>query len=211
MINESALARPLIVYIHGFCCSPASTKARLLVESLKTQPFLHQVWVPTLPFGPEQAIDLLWPRLQQESQQKPVYLIGSSLGGYYGTWLYQQLSQQYQKSKSVYEAKLVLINPAVRPYEMMADYLGEHNNYYTGEQYILTQEHVNQLKALQVSAITNPDNCLLLVQTGDETLDYRKAVDYYQASPTQIIPGGNHGFEGFAEYLPQIYKFFGLL
>ncbi|WP_163835503.1 YqiA/YcfP family alpha/beta fold hydrolase [Spartinivicinus ruber] len=209
MINENTVANPLILYIHGFCSSPVSTKAQILIKSLKSQSFSHECWVPALPHGPEQAIDLLWSRLQSESMQRSIYLIGSSLGGYYGTWLYQQLSQYQQDSH--HETKLVLVNPAVRPYEMMANYLGEHTNYYTSEQFILTEEHVEQLKALQVSAITNPDNCLLLVQTGDETLDYRKAVSYYHTCPSWVIPGGNHGFEGFVEYLPLIYKFFGLL
>lgn len=208
MSTKMPLECPLIVYIHGFCSAPTSTKAQLLVDSLKEQLFPHEVWVPALPHAPQQAIDLLWSRLQQDNLQRPVYLIGSSLGGYYGTWLYQQLSQQLECE---YKAKLVLINPAVRPYEMMKNYLGEHSNYYTGEQFILTEEHVTQLKALQVSAITNPDNCLLLVQTGDETLDYRKAVTYYQASPSCVVPGGNHGFEGFSDYLSLVYKFFGLL
>ena len=45
-------------------------------------------------------------------------------------------------------------------------------NLYTGERYELTAEHLRQLEALVVATV-HPERYLLLVETGDEVLDYR--------------------------------------
>ena len=90
-----------------------------------------------------------------------VCLIGSSLGGYYATWLAEQ-----------YDCRAVLINPAVRPYDFFEEYLGFNTNYYTAEQYELTMDHIEQLREIEVEQISNPDRYLMMLQTGDEVLDY---------------------------------------
>jgi predicted esterase YcpF (UPF0227 family) len=104
--------------------------------------------------------------------------------------------------------KAVLINPAVKPYELLLDYLGPNKNIYTGEEYVISEEHMAQLKALDVTRIDTPQDYLLLVQTDDETLDYRQATDKFWQSPSSIEYGGNHSFEGFESKLVMIKQFF---
>ena len=104
----------------------------------------------------------------------------------------------------------MLVNPVVRPHELFAGHLGEQQNIYTGERYQLTSRHVDELSSLVVAQVTQPQNFLVLLQTGDETLDWRAAgVMYADCSLLKQI-GGNHGFEYFEDCLPLIYRFAGL-
>ncbi|SSY80492.1 YqiA/YcfP family alpha/beta fold hydrolase [Alysiella crassa] len=55
--------------------------------------------------------------------------------------------------------------------------------------------------------IRQPENVLVLLETGDELLDYREAADYYRSCHVAITQGGDHRMTGFAEKLPQIFEF----
>ena len=125
-------------------------------------------------------------------------LIGSSLGGYYAAWLCEK-----------YALCAVLVNPAVRPYELLRGYLGPQKNLYTGAQYELTALHVEELQALEVETIT-PERYLLLTRTGDEVLDYRLGVEKYLGARQWVIPGGDHGFGDFENYLDAVLAFCGV-
>ncbi|MBU2706222.1 esterase [Zooshikella marina] len=198
----------LIIYIHGFLSAPTSKKAQLMKESLAQQCFKHQYIVPQLPCYPTQAAEYLWELLATKSVASDVYLIGSSLGGYYGIWLRERLIAEKTDIGCV---KLVAINPAIKPYELLCNYLGDNVNPYTEERFTLTEQHIAELKALKVSQLSHPEDCLLMVQTADDVLDYRQAVNYFQSSPQVIEPGGSHHFDHFEQHLEKIYDFFGVL
>jgi len=123
-------------------------------------------------------------------------LVGSSLGGYYATHLAER-----------YGTRAVLINPAVRPYEGLQPYLGAQLNPYTGERYELTRGHFDELKALEVERITRPSRYLLLVQTGDEVLDWREAVAFYAGAWQSVQGGGDHAFRDFEAQIPALLRF----
>jgi uncharacterized protein len=127
-----------------------------------------------------------------------VSLIGSSLGGYYATWLAEK-----------HGVRAVLVNPAVRPYELLAQYVGPQTNLYTGAHDVLTAGDIDALRALEVDRIT-PNRYLLMVQTGDEVLDYRAAVERYRGAEQQVIEGGDHGFSDFGEHLDAALAFCGV-
>lgn len=185
---------PACLYLHGFLSSPRSQKARQLMAYYQQNLNLDRLRVPALPFEPKQAVDLAEQELGWLMQQyEQVYLIGSSLGGYYATWL-----------SELYQIPAVLINPAVRPFVMFANYLGPNTHFYTGETHELTTTHVQQLEAINVDELQRPEHYLLLLQTADETLDYRQAGLFYQACPAWLEGGGNHSFVGFIERMPQI-------
>jgi hypothetical protein len=126
----------------------------------------------------------------------PLVFLGSSLGGYYATYLAQK-----------YAARAILINPAVRPYELLATMLGRQQNMYTQEVYQLTSEHMQQLIDLKVQNLTVAKQLLVLLQTDDEVLDYRLAAHAYLGAEVDIEQGGDHGYQNFDQRLPQILAF----
>lgn len=158
--------------------------------------------VPALSFDPAKAMDQLQEPIKKYRKQnslRPLCFIGSSLGGYYATWLAEK-----------YDSRVVLINPAVKPYELFEDYLGFNRNIYTGEEYTLTMDHINQLKKYDVDEITKPDRYLLMLQTGDDVLDYKLALEKYAAVPSIVEEGGSHEFTGFDRHLETVLAFCGI-
>jgi predicted esterase YcpF (UPF0227 family) len=155
---------------------------------------------PDLPHRPAQAIAALEDLVAGDAGE--CALLGSSLGGYYATWLAER-----HRARAM---RVVLVNPAVRPYKLLAQALGPQTNLYTGERYELTAEHLDELRALEVDAVT-PERYLLITRTGDEVLDYRDAVDKYWGCEQLVIEGGDHGFGDFERYLDRALAFCGVV
>ena len=120
-------------------------------------------------------------------------LVGSSLGGFYATVAAERLG-----------CRAALLNPAVHPHAHFTRYLGPQRNLYTGETFVLTPEHVEELRALDPAAISRPERYWLFVETGDEVLDYREAVAYYAGATHEVVRGGDHTLTCFPERIPDI-------
>ncbi|HHR6067335.1 TPA: esterase YqiA [Providencia alcalifaciens] len=188
-----------LLYIHGFNSSPLSEKANNLKQWLAEHyPQINMV-VPQLPNYPQEAANLL-DGILAEHQHEKVGLVGSSLGGYFLIYF----SERYQ-------IPAVLVNPAVRPFDLLNDYLGENTNPYTHETYLLEPKHMDELKALHLEKIQSPSLLWLLQQMGDEVLDYRQAVAYLSECKQTVEPDGDHAFVGFERYFPQIIRFLSLV
>src|SRR5262245_6583388 len=123
--------------------------------------------------------------------------VGSSLGGFYATWLVERRG-----------GRAVLINPAIDPHVGLRAYLGPQKNLHTGEPYELAEAHLQAWKDLYVPRVT-PSRYLLLVETGDEVLDYRRAVERYAGAEQVVIPGGDHSLQSFPQHLQRIVAFAG--
>ncbi|MFO1315883.1 MAG: YqiA/YcfP family alpha/beta fold hydrolase [Burkholderiales bacterium] len=190
-----------IVYLHGFRSSPASIKAARLSECVAalpapTRPRLH---VPALTDRPAVAVAGVAAWVDAHAAHDALTFVGSSLGGYYATYLAER-----------YGARGVLINPTTRPYQDLEPSCGVQTNLYTGEAFEVTDEHFAELRALAVPRITRPERYFLLVETGDEVLDYRLAVAYYAGAWQYVRGGGDHSFTAFAAQLPAILRFAGV-
>jgi predicted esterase YcpF (UPF0227 family) len=187
----------MIIYIHGFNSSPLSYKAALVRKRMTELGRGRQFVCPELPDRPARAIALL-EELLEESDEPNRSLIGSSLGGYYATYIAEK-----------HGLRAVLVNPAVRPYMLLEHAIGKQTNLYTGVQYDVTDEHLSELRALEVDSI-HPERYLLVVRTGEEVLDYRNAVERYRGCEQIVEPGGDHGFSDFDGYLERVLGFCGI-
>ena len=185
----------MLIYIHGFNSSPASSKAQLLKARLEALGRGAEFAAPVQPHSPAQAAALL----DTVAIRNPgAALVGSSLGGYYATWLAEK-----------HGLKAVLLNPAVRPYELLAPHVGRQKNFHTGEEYDFTTQHVAELQSLEVDRIS-PERYLLLAATGDEVLDYRTAVTRYQGCRQIVIEGSDHGLSDFGNCVDAVLEFCGI-
>jgi predicted esterase YcpF (UPF0227 family) len=184
----------MILYIHGFNSSSRSYKARLLGERLAALGRTDDYRCPDLPYRPAAAISQLEGMLASADPKKTT-LIGSSLGGYYATWLAER-----------HRCSAVLINPAVQPYVGLRAYLGTQKNLHTGEPYEFTEDHLAELRTLDVEAVT-PDRYLLIVGTQDEVLDYRAALARYRGCRQIVVEGGDHGLADFGGHLDEVLAY----
>ena len=185
-----------ILYLHGLNSSPASRKASQLSALMQRLGRAQALRVPALHHHPRQAIVQLESAIDELG--RPL-LVGSSLGGFYATYLAER-----------HGLKALLINPAVNPQLRFEGYLGPQTNYYTGETWELTLDHVAALAELAVPPPGDPARFQVWLQTGDETLDYRQAQAFYRACALRIEPGGDHGFANFAAHLPALLAFAGV-
>ena len=172
--------KPHLLYLHGFLSSPQSKKAQEAVDFFESFSESLGISVPLMGFGPAETIEQL-EKLIQSLNSKELMLMGSSLGGYYATYLSEK-----------YNCPAALINPAVRPFELWESHLGEYKNYYSDEIHVVTRQYIDELRDLEVKKLSNPDNFLILVQTGYETLDYRDAAEKFSNSLCWIRENGNH-------------------
>jgi len=190
-----------IVYLHGFRSSPQSVKAALFGKAVAAlpaavRPRLH---VPSLTHRPAVAIAIVAAWVVREVAPNPgerLTFVGSSLGGFYATHLAERFG-----------ARAVLVNPAIRPYDDLRPYAGIQTNLYTGESFEVTAAHFSELAALAVPRITRPERYFLLVQSGDEVLDWREAVAFYSGALQYVEGGGDHSFQRFGEQIPAILRF----
>ena len=192
-----------ILYIHGFNSSPLSLKAEQTRKYLATSFPDVGFFCPQLATTPAKAITQLEQLIERQGSNTQWYLIGSSLGGYFASYLSHK-----------YNSLAVLVNPAITPYELLHDYIGEQVNPYTEEVYQVTEDHMQQLKALEKTtpAIDSKEknNYLVMVQTGDEVLNYQEAVEKYQHCRLIVQEGGDHSFINFDHCLATISDFFQL-
>ena len=185
----------MIVYIHGFNSSPASHKSNQLRARLAALGREHEFCCPALPHVPRDAVAVL-ERTVSGASPTHVTLVGSSLGGFYATYLSEKFGM-----------RAVLVNPAITPHQGLRGYLGAQKNLYTGEEYTLSEEHLGQLAQLHVARPARMNRYLLMHTTGDELLDWRLAVDHYRGCRQVIVHGSDHGFAQFGDYLDIVLMF----
>ncbi len=187
----------MIIVIHGFGSAGKGGKAMLFRDYFKGkgQPCI----APSLSYVPELAMDTL-EQLIESYHHEEVKLVGSSLGGYYAIYLAEK-----------YGLKAVLINPAVDSSKTLKRRVAEMNgkaiNYHDNSRFTWNMSHVEMLKKYKVDEVKN-GNYFLLLQTGDDVLDYKDAVAKLPKAQTIIEEGGTHPFEGVERHFEGIRDFF---
>jgi predicted esterase YcpF (UPF0227 family) len=185
----------VVIYLHGFLSSPQSQKALQTLEFVRTNYPNLTIEIPHLDNYPKKALAIIEQQIAKHKGKK-LRFIGSSLGGFLSTFMVEK-----------YSGKAVLINPAVRPFELLADFLGEHINPFSQQPLLLENKHIDELRQLDTPTLKPTSDYWVLLQTADETLDYRQAETKYQDYKLSVEQGGDHSFQDFQRFLPDIFRF----
>ena len=194
------MTRATLVYLHGFNSSPQTVKGRKVAAAAAALADPPRVHVPVLHHRPATAMRDVCAWVEENvSDCASVTFVGSSLGGYYATWLAEK-----------YATRAIVINPAVRPADTLAARAGPQRNLHTGEAWELTAGHFAELAALAVPRLTRMERYFLLMRSGDELLDWREAVARYAGGWQFLAGGGDHGWEDIDAEIPSLLRFAGV-
>ncbi len=203
----------MILYLHGFRSSPDSHKSRIMAAELARRGLAQRWCCPQLPASPAAALRLALELVAQQGYGPaqdgsaggavanvghPLVVIGSSLGGFYATWLAQQLA-----------CRAVLLNPVVHAARDLATQVGSHRTFHGDEPFEFLPAYVDELAQAEadIQALTQPERYFLLAATGDEVLDWREMQARFVGSPQRIIEGSDHGISDFERWLPTVLDF----
>jgi predicted esterase YcpF (UPF0227 family) len=187
----------MILYLHGFRSSPLSMKARLTGARMTELGRAAEFLCPQLPASPKQAMAQAM-ALVAKLPPAQLAIIGSSLGGFYATWMAEQLG-----------CRAVLLNPAIVPQLSLDPHVGVGTAFHSEEPFEFKREYIGELQALLVPQITRPERYFLLAATGDEVLDYRTMVAHYAGARQTVIEGSDHAISEYPDYLDQVLAFCG--
>lgn len=182
-----------VIYLHGFASSSQSEKARLTTAFFQQHYPKVDYTALDLPYEPISALALI---RQQLGEADDVALIGSSLGGFLATCIAEERA-----------CRACLINPAVAPHKVLHQHLGRYYHPVLQQHFDVTAQQMHSLQQLMPGVIQQPENYLLLLQSGDEVLDYRLALDYYHGANITLREGGDHSYVGYADELHSIARF----
>ena len=156
-------------------------------------------WSPQLPPSPREAMEMVmqgiaaWPR-------ESMAVMGSSLGGYYATWLAEKQG-----------CRAVVMNPAVFAARDLAKYVGEHTSWHdASEKFVFKAQYVGELEALACTGLTRPANYFALIAKGDEVLDWREMTARYPGAHIKLLPGSDHAISDFSDHMQEVLGFLGL-
>ena len=183
-----------ILYFHGFKSSSDSTKAKDLHKFISRRTRNTILITPNIHDNFHDAHDQIINLI--ESNQPNIFFMGSSLGGYYASFF----SQKFNK-------KAVLINPAIPPLKDFEMHLGKNKNYSNGNKFIITKNDIDYIRSLSYKKILKPKNLMILLESGDEILNYNDASSYFSGSHIDILYGGDHSYSSFKEKFNKIQDF----
>lgn len=188
-----------LLYLHGFRSSPRSTKARRMAAWLAERHPQVAWWCPQLPPSPAAAARLLqagiagWPADRMA-------VVGSSLGGYYATWVAERTG-----------CRAVLLNPAVHAPRDLAGYVGEQTAWHDpAEHFRFEPGYLDELRALECGTVAHPERYFAVIAKGDEVLDWREMAGRYPGARVKLLEGGDHALSDFDDHLAEIERFLGL-
>lgn len=185
----------MILYLHGFRSSPKSFKAQVVGKKMAELGRANELLCPQLPASPKEAMALAL-TLVERYRAEQLAIIGSSLGGYYATWLAEKLG-----------CRAVLLNPAVNPLADLDQHVGVMTEYHSDKPFEFKRAYIDELRALKVDRITRPERYFLIAASGDEVLDYRDMLAHYAGARQHVIDGSDHAIPEFEQYVDEVLAF----
>jgi predicted esterase YcpF (UPF0227 family) len=186
-----------ILYFHGFKSSSDSGKAQEFKKFIENKTSQTKIIIPDLKDDFKEAHRQIEGLIDKNSPN--ILYMGSSLGGYYALYFAQ-----------LYKSKSVLINPAIAPLSDFEIYLGKNENYATGDKFTISKDDISYVRSLHHKKILEPKNNLILLESGDEILNYVESSSYFKGSYIDIFYGGNHSYTSIKEKFTKIKNFFDL-
>lgn len=183
-----------VLYLHGFLSGPGSKKACVLRDLCEAEGANYVA--PDLNMSPEDAAALIWSEYEKAAAVGTVAVAGASLGGFYAAWLAGRTG-----------IRSVLLNPAVEPWDIVKLYNGEYKSF-TGDKIVrVTPDYADQLRALDAKSFADPARVLMVLCTGDEVLDWRRAAKRFSDVQSIVIDGSDHRISCFEEYAVGVRDF----
>jgi predicted esterase YcpF (UPF0227 family) len=198
---DDAMPTPIthLLYLHGFRSSPQSLKAQKVAARVHARHPGVTWWCPQLPPSPQHAMAMVmqgiaaWPRASMA-------VMGSSLGGFYATWVAQQTG-----------CPAVLLNPAVDPARDLAAYIGEQTAFHDPqERFFFEPAFVDELRALEAGPLDAPEKVFAVIAQGDEVLDWREMTGRYPGARIKLLEGGDHALSDFDDHIDEVFAFLAL-
>jgi uncharacterized protein len=199
-----------LLYLHGFRSSPQSAKAQIMaarVAKAQANGVKIEWHCPQLPPSPAEAFERIWQwailpmQGHPSAAQPPLAIIGSSLGGFYAAALAERLGRT-----GVY-SRCVLLNPAPYPARDLSAYLGRVKNWHDEGNFVLTEQHVDELKVIDGQAFTRPERYMAIITQGDEVLQWREMTKRFPAGTMRLLEGGDHAISDFDSYADDVLAF----
>ena len=182
-----------VVYLHGFLSSPASAKARATAAAALGRGVACVV--PDLNVEPLSVRPLI-EQCFRGLDPAETAVVGSSLGGFYALWAAERFG-----------CRAVALNPAVSPWRVVGDYLGEQRIHGTGRTLVVRPEHAEMLRGMRARPSDDPARLLAVLATGDEVLDWREADAMLAPGVAVRIAGGDHQLTGYGRAAGAVLDF----
>jgi len=192
------MAVTLVVYLHGFRSSPNSTKAVMTgeaVRALSPESHTYEWYCPQLLASPKESLEMVVKHIDHAKFDRMV-IVGSSLGGFYANYLAQK-----------YQCKGIALNPAVYAARELEPHVGMMTAYDSEEPFDFKAEYIDELRALQIDSITDPERYFLIAAKGDELLDWKEMVAFYPGAKQLVLEGSDHGISDYVNHLPAVIDF----
>jgi len=203
-----------ILYLHGFRSSPLSAKSQIFKEWFLKRDRDDLFWYsPQLPPSPKQAMNEIRDFISTLPPDSNLAIIGSSLGGFYATFLSYKIRSDHHSFKNIKSCLTVLINPGVDPANSLVKHVGKQKMWHSPElEFEFTLEHIQELQHLTDELNQNmsehlknydpqtnsnlKDEILAVIAKGDEFIDWNRMDERYRGQPNcriRLIEEGDHG------------------
>ena len=202
------MKKQVIIYLHGFRSSPDSIKATFLRHFCSTNDI--DFLCPPLDMSPKkavaQAITIVKNLIDDQNQQ--IILIGSSLGGFYATYIMQNCERSEQLLS-------ILINPSIKPFRDLESAINSEKKWELEALNIkpFTRNHHLEIQKLEETVGTTlrfPENILLVAAKGDELLSWEEMSLFYKGCQQYIVDGSDHSMTDFPKHWKSIKGFVGV-
>lgn len=184
-----------IISLHGFASDGNGNKPNTLREAFPE----YEIISPTLSIEPNIALQEVVKLINENSNNK-IYLVGSSLGGFYALFL-----------SHIFNISCFLVNPSLKPWITLKSKIGMNKRFNTDEEFNFTEEYLSQLESM--SSRIDYENILsqhlnFFLAIDDETLDHLNIENEFRTARTiKYYQGVGHRFTKFKEYvIPEIRR-----